>query len=98
MVIEKLDIQKSATLREVMICIDQNLKGICFILEGRRLVGVMTDGDVRRSMLKGAEISDSVDLIMNRNFFSLPIDSSFDLIQKILINTNTYLFLMYLAI
>ena len=82
MSIEKLVIQAGVNLSEAMQCISQNMQGICFILDRHRLVGIITDGDVRRSILKGAKLSDSVDSIMKRSFFSLPVDCTFELIQK----------------
>jgi perosamine synthetase len=80
--IEKLVLQAGVTLGEAMQFIGQNMQGICFILDHRRLVGVITDGDVRRSVLEAAKLGDSVDSVMNRNFFSLPVDCTFELIQK----------------
>jgi perosamine synthetase len=80
--IEKLVIQAGVTLSEAMQCIGQNMQGICFILDRHRLVGVITDGDVRRFILKGGKLNDPVDSIMKRDFFSLPVDSTFELIQK----------------
>jgi perosamine synthetase len=82
MSIENLVQQTGVTLGEAILCIEQNAQGVCFILERRRLIGVITDGDVRRSILKGAKLSDSVDSIMKRSFFSLPVDCTFELIQK----------------
>jgi perosamine synthetase len=82
MSIENLVQQTGVTLGEAVLCIDQNAQGVCFILERRRLIGVITDGDVRRSILKGAKLSDPVDSIMKRDFFSLPVDCTFELIQK----------------
>jgi len=82
MSVEKLSLQVGCTISEVMLCMDQNLSGICFILNDRRLIGVMTDGDIRRAILKGAKLSDCVDSVMNSSCFSLPVDCTFELIQK----------------
>ncbi|CAN1534526.1 WecE Predicted pyridoxal phosphate-dependent enzyme apparently involved in regulation of cell wall biogenesis [Methylophilaceae bacterium] len=82
MLIEKLTIKRGSTIGEAMLCINNNEQGICFILEHRLLVGIVTDGDVRRSLLEGANLSDSVDLFMKRKFFSLPVDCTFEVIQK----------------
>lgn len=82
MSIEKLSLQVGCSVSDVMLCLDQNLSGICFILDGRKLAGVMTDGDIRRAILRGVKLTDCVDSIMNRNCFSLPVDCTFDSIQK----------------
>ena len=39
-----------------------------FVLDGKILVGTVTDGDIRRGLLKDREISDSVTQYMNRTF------------------------------
>ena len=82
MFIENLVQQTGVTLGEAILCIDQNAQGVCFILERRRLIGIITDGDVRRSILEGAKLSDHVDSIMKRDFFSLQVDCKLELIQK----------------
>lgn len=43
------------------------------------VLGVVTDGDLRRGLIKGAQLTDEVDSVMNRNFVSFgqgPIDIS----------------------
>ena len=44
------------------------------VLDGNRLVGTLTDGDIRRGLLLDREISEKVSLYMNRNFKSLQKD------------------------
>ena len=80
--IETLVVQVGTTLENSMKVINDGSEGICFILDQHRLVGVITDGDVRRSILKGSKLSDSVDSIMKSSFFSLPADCTFEEIQK----------------
>ncbi len=36
--------------------------------EQGKVVGVVTDGDLRRGLISGAQLNDSVDTVMNRNF------------------------------
>jgi perosamine synthetase len=82
---KELVIQVGASLSDTMRCINKNSQGLCLILDGNLLVGVVTDGDLRRSMLRGATLTDAIESIMNRNFFCLPVDSTFELIQKNLV-------------
>lgn len=82
MSIDKLVVRTGVTLRDAMQTISRGEQGVCFILDNRRLIGVLTDGDVRRSLLEGAKLSDSVDLVMKRDFFSLPVNSALELIQQ----------------
>ena len=54
--------------KRFLICLDDN-KGV---------VGLVTDGDIRRGFLGGLNIFDSVSKIVNINFEYLTLDSSFD--------------------
>lgn len=65
----KLICNKNSLIKEVMACIDNNAKGIAFITdEGGRLVGVVTDGDIRRALLNGAGLNEIISLYMNEKF------------------------------
>lgn len=51
---------------EAMRKIDANTKGILFVVEeGRHLVGVVTDGDIRRWLIKTGNLNEEVRRIMN---------------------------------
>ena len=80
--IDKLTIQSVATIRKAMQAIDGSELGLCFILREHRLVGVLTDGDVRRALLNGAALEDAVESVLRHDFFSLPVNASLDLIQQ----------------
>ncbi len=61
-------IMQSATVVEAMQKIDFNAKGILFVVDGEeRLIGVITDGDVRRWLIKTGDLQETVEKIMNRN-------------------------------
>jgi len=67
-------IQVSATAREALKTLDQlpgNEIRTLFVLEGKKMVGTITDGDIRRGLLNNREISEPVSLYMNKNFKSL---------------------------
>ena len=54
MQLEKLICSSQATIKEVMMCINENTKGVAFITnEANQLTGVVTDGDIRRLLLDG---------------------------------------------
>jgi dTDP-glucose pyrophosphorylase len=70
-------ISMEATAREALKVLDQlpdNEIRTLFVLDGTRLAGTLTDGDIRRGLLSGREISENVSLYMNRNFKSLKRD------------------------
>jgi perosamine synthetase len=70
-------VSQSATLQDVLLAIDVTALGIaCVVDEAGILQGVMTDGDVRRAILRGASQGDSCVDFMNTNFTSGRVDAS----------------------
>ena len=58
----------SFSLVDAMNKIDSNTKGILFICDkDQRLIGSLTDGDIRRKIIKSGEISSMVTEAMNKN-------------------------------
>lgn len=56
----------NASIRDAMQAMNKSALQIVFVVdEGSRLLGVVTDGDVRRSILRGEELSSSIEKIMN---------------------------------
>ena len=67
-------------LIDVLRIIDKNCQGICFVTsEDGKLVGSVSDGDVRRAFISGRSLDDPIQTIMNGNpiyFSSSKINSS----------------------
>ncbi len=62
-------VRTSAPIRDVIASIDRGSMQIALVVdEGGRLRGTVTDGDVRRGVLKGLSLDDSVEKIMRRKF------------------------------
>lgn len=58
---EQLLVSPQATIRETIAAIDAGAVEISLVVDGdRRLVGTVSDGDVRRALLGGASLDDSV--------------------------------------
>lgn len=56
-----------SSIGDVMRAIDKNTKGIAFITDdSERLIGVLTDGDIRRILLSGGGLNDLVSRYINR--------------------------------
>jgi len=61
-------IAQTAIVVEAMQKIDLNAKGILFVLdENEKLAGVVTDGDIRRWLIRTGDLHGKVSNIMNRN-------------------------------
>lgn len=74
-----LIVTMDVTLRDVLAALDNNGKGVVFLVDHDQIMrGLLTDSDVRRALLRGASISDSAELHMNREFVfgHLPKDTA----------------------
>jgi dTDP-glucose pyrophosphorylase len=58
--VESLLVSADASVRSVMECIDRNMTGLALVVDAdRRLVATVTDGDLRRAVLKGEDLDRS---------------------------------------
>ena len=64
-----------ATLRKAIEIIDRGAAQFALVTEQDRLIGIVTDGDVRRGLLRGESLDAPVTNIMCRDFRSLPADA-----------------------
>lgn len=70
-------IQSHTTAREALKILDklpENQLRVLLVLDGVKMVGTLTDGDIRRGLLSNREISESVSLYMNPRFGSVTKD------------------------
>jgi len=59
----------SASLRDVLQRLNEGVYGAVFLVDAdKRVLGMLTDGDVRRALLAGAVMADPAAQCMNRNF------------------------------
>jgi perosamine synthetase len=79
--LEKMITRADATLRDAMVVIENNAQGLCFVVEGGTVIGVLSDGDIRRALMEGAQVDKSVVEVMQRNFVSLLVNTPLEQIQ-----------------
>lgn len=76
----------SSNITDAMKIIDTNSVGLVYIVDAEKhLVGCLTDGDIRRWLLKGGRLDASVSDVMNRTpiyIKSQDVESSFALMTK----------------
>lgn len=65
--ISKVLINKEISIRDAIEKLDKSAKRIALVIEDTKLIGVVTDGDIRRWILKNGDISLKVELIMNHS-------------------------------
>lgn len=81
--ISHLCVTEQHTIRQVMACIDEASKGIAGIAivvdEHRRFLRTLTDGDLRRAMLRGVDLNCKVvELTKSRESITAPVGTSRD--------------------
>ena len=67
--IDSYCIESDATIKEAMKVIDKNLTGGALVVnENNELVGTITDGDIRRAILRGLSINEGIEGAYFKNF------------------------------
>jgi len=83
---EKYIINKETTIKESLIKLN-DLSGdvlTLFVVEEKRLLGTVTDGDIRRALVKDISLNDSVEKIMKTDFsFIYPNEKNIQKIRNI---------------
>ena len=67
----KYTIRDSATIREALVALDGNThdwQTLFVVDDSEKMVGTLTDGDIRRALIAGIELSDVVEKAMHTNF------------------------------
>ena len=67
MLISDFTIDSHLSIMEAIEKMNKNSKGIIFVVEDKKLCGVITDGDIRRYILKNGDLEKNISEIYNRN-------------------------------
>ncbi|MCK4257426.1 MAG: nucleotidyltransferase family protein [Halanaerobiales bacterium] len=72
--LKNLLVSPDTTIKETMAVIDKGVKQIALVVDSsHRLLGTVTDGDIRRAILRGIDLGGPIREAMNNKFKSLPI-------------------------
>ena len=75
--IQSLLVHQNTSIKDALSIIDKNAQGIVFAIDDQsKLVGVLTDGDIRRALLRGISLNEPVSVGMQRKFVSRPVSTS----------------------
>lgn len=81
--LEFLTITKNAALREALARIEANHHGVIFGTDSTgMLIGLATDGDIRRKLLEGASLEDPINCCLNTEFVWADADTPRELLLK----------------
>ncbi|MBU3193972.1 nucleotidyltransferase family protein [Clostridium algidicarnis] len=73
--IDKLFVYKHYTIRQAIQSIDLGVRGIVLLVnEDELLIGTITDGDIRRAILRGVQLDDSIENVVHYNPISVKKD------------------------
>ena len=84
--LKNLTISSDKTMSDAMHKLNENIRGICFITNNNVLVGLITDGDIRRALLNDFTKESLIESFMNKNFVSLSSSAPSEEIKKKLSN------------
>lgn len=73
--IDELLIDVTKQIKDALTVIDKNAQGVCFVVQNKKLVGVITDGDIRRSLINGSNLQTPVSQIMQKEFTSFNVNT-----------------------
>lgn len=81
--LERCLVGEDGSIRAAMVALDQGADRIALAVDGTgRLTGVITDGDVRRALLRGAALDDPLAPILSRQFLSVsPVDGRAEVLE-----------------
>jgi len=78
-------VSKSATIRETIKVIDDGAMQIALVTdEAERLLGTVTDGDIRRGILNVVSLEDSVETVMNQHPMVVSVDDTREVMLQIM--------------
>jgi len=76
MVLQDLTIKYNKNLKDALGLLDKSGSTILFVVNDiNKLLGVITDGDIRRFLISEFDSNVKVEKLMNKEFISLPIDT-----------------------
>ena len=64
----KYIIKSKSSVKDALTSIEKNNMGIVFVEENKKIIGAITDGDIRRALLKNINIDDLINTLINKDF------------------------------
>ena len=69
--VKKLIVDQNKTIKDALNNITNSGLGACFLTNNGKLSNVVTDGDIRRSLLKGYGLKDKIKNVKTKKFVSV---------------------------
>ncbi len=82
--ITKILLTSKASIKEAMQTIDAGAMKIALVVDGnKKLLGTITDGDIRRAVLNGTVLSDCIENVYNQNPIKAYVDTPRSVLKQI---------------
>jgi dTDP-glucose pyrophosphorylase len=73
--LNKFIIEEHQSIYDAMCAINENCREIVFVINSQgKIIGTITDGDIRRGLLDGLDFNSSVNKIMRSDYIHVPMD------------------------
>jgi D-glycero-alpha-D-manno-heptose-7-phosphate kinase len=83
MILTNFTISEAATIREALLVIENNHKGFILVVDSSdKIIGIATDGDIRRKLLEDVTVEDRIVNCANRDFVWANLDTPREEILK----------------
>jgi len=80
-------LSKNSKIVDAIKNLDSTGKKIVLVVDDyRKLIGIISDGDIRRGLLKGAQLSDEIDSVINHSPFIAEIGMTGESIRELMIS------------
>ena len=88
--IQDIIVNQDISIRDALKIIDNSSKQICLVVENEKLIGTLTDGDIRRGFLNGLGLDSSIKSIVFRTPTTCGAEDSKEKILKIAITNKLH--------
>lgn len=86
---KKAAVAPKATIRETLRVIDQSVTQVALVVDSNDcLIGTVTDGDIRRGLLQGLSLDDTVDRVTNVHPITVNVNEDAYTIQRIMMDRS----------
>ncbi len=87
---DNIQITKNSTIKEALQIIDAGAMRIALVVENGSLIGTISDGNIRRGLLRGLTLDDSVESITHKNPIVCSVNDSKEKIIEIAVEYRIY--------
>lgn len=84
-------ISKNSLINDAIVNLSSSgLRIVLVVDDNKKIIGTISDGDIRKGLLSGLELKSPIDEIINQNFIAVPEDSNKDYVLELMSINNIY--------